>query len=80
MPRYFFHVRDGSTLTEDRQGMELPDVEAARKHATKAACRIWSETPPTSTSNDETFEVTDERGAVVVRVSFSEAFAERAAT
>ena len=80
MPRYFFHVRDGASRTEDREGVELSDVEAARKHAVKAACRIWSKNPPDVGQNDQTFEVADETGTIVLRVSFSEAFAERAAT
>jgi hypothetical protein len=79
MPRYFFHICDGKTLTADREGVELPDVEAARKHAIKAACRIWSERPPEAGQNDMTFEVSDGTD-VVLRVSFSEAFAERAVT
>ena len=80
MPRYFFHIRAGNNLTEDPDGTELPDIRAAKAHAVKAACRIWSERPPRSTANDGAFEVTDEAGEVVLRVSFSEAFAERAVT
>jgi len=33
MPRYFFHLYDG-TETRDPDGLELPDIEAARVVAT----------------------------------------------
>jgi hypothetical protein len=80
MPRYFFHVRSGGDLTRDADGLDLPDIDAARKQAVKMACRAWSERPPEAQGNDETFEITDSSGAVVLRVPFSEAFAERAVT
>jgi hypothetical protein len=80
MPRYYFHVRAGSSLTQDPEGLDLPDIEAARKEAVKRACRIWSERPPDSTDNDDTFEIANESGEVVLKVPFSEAYAERAVT
>jgi hypothetical protein len=80
MPRYYFHVREGSSLTRDPDGAELPDIDAARKQAVKMACRAWSEQPPEAQDNDETFEITDQSGEVVLRVPFSEAYAERAVT
>jgi len=33
MPRFFFPGRDGDALTKDREGIELPDLEAARAEA-----------------------------------------------
>ena len=80
MPRYYFHVRAGSGLTRDPDGADLPDIDAARKQAIKMACRAWSERPPESTDNDDAFEIADESGQVVLKVPFSEAFAERAVT
>jgi len=35
MPRYFFHVREGSVLHRDTEGQELPDAEAARQEVGK---------------------------------------------
>ena len=80
MPRYFFHVRAGGDLTSDPQGSNLPDIEAARKEAVMRACRIWSERPPENTDNNDTFEIANESGEVVLKVPFSEAYAERAVT
>ena len=78
--RYFFHIRDENGLTKDAEGVDLPDLDAARATALKKACQIWTEKPPEREQNDQTFEITDEPGAVVLTVSFSEAFAERAVT
>jgi hypothetical protein len=80
MPRFFFHIRGESGLREDPEGMELPDVEAARKEAVARACEVWSKRPPDSAHNDDTFEISNEAGEVVRLVPFSEAFAERAVT
>ena len=80
MPRYYFHMRDANGLTEDSDGLDLPDVDAARATAVRKACRIWSERPPEPGRNEQTFEVSDEAGQIVLTVSFSEAFAERAVT
>jgi hypothetical protein len=33
MPRYFFNIRDGYDLDEDEEGIELPDIDAARAEA-----------------------------------------------
>jgi hypothetical protein len=43
MPRYHFHVREGSTLTRDLEGQELPDAEAARHEAIAALREILGE-------------------------------------
>ncbi len=80
MPRYYFHVRAGGDLTRDPDGKDLPDIDAARKHAVAMACRAWSENPPVRTDNNETFEIVNESGEVVLKVPFSEAYAERAVT
>ena len=80
MPRYYFHVQSKGDLARDPHGSDLPDIEAARKEAVKRACRAWSERPPESTHNDDTFEIANASGEVVLRVPFSEAYAERAVT
>ena len=80
MPRYYFHVRQGNDLSRDREGMDLPDLQAVRATAVKLACQRWSAAPPDAAHNDQTFEISDEVGHIVLTVPFSEAFAERAAT
>ena len=38
MPRYHFHIRSaGGTLIKDEEGVHLPDIDAAREEARRAA-------------------------------------------
>ena len=48
MPRYFFHLRYRTTLLEDEEGQELPDLEAAKAEALHALREIEEQTrrPP----------------------------------
>jgi hypothetical protein len=45
MPLFYLHVRDGSHLGEDTEGIELPDLEAARAEAAEAARDIRPGSP-----------------------------------
>ena len=80
MPRYFFHVRDGEAVQADPNGMDLPNLEAARKAAVERAYATWSARPPDPDHNAQVFEVANDAGETVLKVPFSEAFAERAVT
>jgi hypothetical protein len=42
MPRYYFHVCNGNGFTEDEEGQDLPDLDAARSVAIKAARDIMA--------------------------------------
>lgn len=42
MPRYFFDVYDGA-VSQDDEGIELPDDEAAKKEATRAVTELARE-------------------------------------
>jgi hypothetical protein len=37
MPRFHFHLRAAGTIHRDTDGMDLPDLEAVREHATAVA-------------------------------------------
>jgi hypothetical protein len=37
MPRYFFHILSGGETVEDEEGMDLPDMAAARQEAVASA-------------------------------------------
>jgi len=66
MPRYFFHVREGSELSRDTEGQDLPDVEAARREAISTSREILSEKLLHGGSlNHRTIEIADETGHVV---------------
>ncbi len=43
MPRYFFHVCNGTGFIEDEEGQEAPDAEAAREIAIKEARLLMAE-------------------------------------
>lgn len=44
MPRYFFHVHDGSRLP-NYSGTELPDLQAAKHMAVRMSGKLLSEQP-----------------------------------
>ena len=46
MARFYFHVRTGDDLTEDPDGVELPDLAAAREEALRSAKDILARVNP----------------------------------
>jgi hypothetical protein len=42
MARFYFHLRDGDKLVQDPEGLDLPDVDAAKREALLAARDILS--------------------------------------
>jgi len=44
MPRYFFHIHDGACYI-DEDGIELPNLSAARRMATETAGAMLSDDP-----------------------------------
>jgi hypothetical protein len=66
MPRYYFHVREGSTLSRDEEGQELPNSDAARKEAISANREILGEKLLHGGALDHRqIEIADETGHVV---------------
>lgn len=62
MPRYFFHTADGA-LSPDKDGTELPDLDAARMEAVKLAGEVISKQPDLVTGTGEfRVEVADAAG------------------
>ncbi len=72
MPRFFFHIRDGTYLP-DTEGTELPNIEAARIQAVRASgeanrdlgVKFWDY------KGEWEMNVTDEGGNKVVTLKFS---------
>lgn len=70
MPRFYFHAQDGK-LTPDREGVELADVEEARRHAiklsgeilTREGARFWS-------GEDWQISALDSRGVHIFSLNF----------
>jgi len=70
MPRYFFHVREGSDLNRDGEGQEFADVEAARREAINSVREILGEKLlHGGVLNHRSVEIADETGHVVDVIS-----------
>jgi hypothetical protein len=70
MPRYFFHVRDGKTFT-DETGTILSDVAEAKQHAVKFAGQLLSYEPQTFWEGTEwVLRVTDENDLTLFTLTF----------
>ncbi len=69
MPRYFFHVRDQHYLHEDREGIELPDLQAVLQEALRADRELSVESAGLYGLE---FEITDSSGRTVLKVPIQE--------
>ena len=67
MPRYYFNIRDGYDLDEDEEGIELPDIEAARAEALATVEELREEL---ADAGDIELEITDEEGNRLLTVPF----------
>ena len=43
MSRFYFHLREGDKLITDDEGLDLPDLAAARREAEQAARELLAE-------------------------------------
>lgn len=78
MPLYFFDEITGVAVIEDDLGVELPDLEAARSEATKAAREQIAESAKAGfDALDWQFVVRDERRRLMFKLPFREALARR---
>ncbi|WP_156386987.1 MULTISPECIES: hypothetical protein [unclassified Rhizobium] len=69
MPRYFFHVRKGSAVELDEDGLDFPSVDEAKAEARRAAREILIDKAISGDpSNEEVFEITNEDGRIVCAV------------
>ena len=74
MPHYYIDVRSRFGIDEDCDGVDLPDIEAARAEALKVGHRLlerWADMPSDARS-EIIIEVIDERLKYVLRVSLPE--------
>ena len=71
MPRYFFHVHDGSSI-RDNEGTELPDIFAAQEQAILLSGELLREMGGKFWNGEEwSLEVTDEAGRILFILRFS---------
>lgn len=73
MPRYFFHLYN-DVVAMDEEGVDLPDLEAARANGIKEAREMMLETVAEGRINfSHRIDVADESGAVLATTPFAEA-------
>lgn len=73
MPRYFFHLHNHLDCV-DREGAELPGIEAAQARAIASARGIMAENVTQGEMClSHWIEVVDELGAAVLKVRFGDA-------
>jgi hypothetical protein len=74
MPRYFFHIFNHE-IVMDEEGIDLPDLEAAREVALDSARDLVCESVHQGHLNlDHRLEVNDENGETLIVLTFREAF------
>lgn len=69
MPRFYFNVRDGRDLDEDEEGVELPDVEAARAEALATVEELRDELGADAARIE--LEITDDTGRRLLTIPFA---------
>jgi hypothetical protein len=70
MPRFFFHVRDGSDFP-DLQGTVLEDLVAARREAVRFSGALLNDKPDIFWQSGEwTMRVTDEADLTLFQLTF----------
>lgn len=70
MPRYYFHVHDGTTIW-DRKGTDLPDLRQARRVAVQVATSHLSEAPEHFWNGDDWhLDVTNATGLTLFTLHF----------
>jgi hypothetical protein len=63
MVRYYFHVRKRGQLTRDEEGIDLPDISAAKQEALQGARELLAEAIKTGRpSVPDALVITDEAG------------------
>ena len=74
MPRYFFHIFNDE-VSVDEEGVVLPDLAAARETAMDGCRDLVCESVRRGHLDlDHRIDVADEKGEVLLKVTFREAF------
>jgi hypothetical protein len=77
MPRYFFHIQNGTNTVRDREGVQLKNLDEVREEAMQSAREIMSKQALKGEApNDCAFIVEDEEGKTVLTFPFKDALQE----
>lgn len=71
MPRYFIDLHDGAAVLRDREGYEVPNLDAARAQAVRIMTRITQGLTDIPGRQDYVAAVRDADGAVKWRLRVS---------
>ena len=72
VPRFYFDVREGNSLTRDEVGLEFETIDAAEvAAAAAAAAEIGRDRLPAGDAREVTVEVKDEGGFLLVTATVS---------
>lgn len=73
MPRFFFHVRDGADVSNDQEGQEFANGQAARREAVSAGREMLGDRLLHGGAlNHRQIEIADETGHVVDVITMSD--------
>jgi hypothetical protein len=70
MPRYFLHVKRGQVTVLDQEGVELPDIAAAEREATRRAEEIVSREGLKAAPHDAGVIIITDNSQTIIEVSF----------
>ena len=71
MPKFYFNVRDGDEVIEDREGIDMPCSDAAEAEATQAARELLAEQLKFGSMLDaKEFEILDDKREKVLSLPF----------
>ena len=71
MARYFIHVRNGSELIPDPEGVDLPNLDSAADEWRRVVREVLNEDAFRSELGaDRQLEITDEQGRLVLLIPF----------
>jgi hypothetical protein len=69
MARYYFHLRNGGELVIDDEGVDLPDLSAAKREAMQAARELLAEAIRAGkTRVPEAYVIADEAGRALASI------------
>ncbi|UVF18075.1 hypothetical protein HPT29_016325 [Microvirga terrae] len=71
MPRYFFDTYDGDQFVPDSNGLELPDLAAAKREAQRALADIARDALPDDDQRTYFISVKNEAGQMVLRAGLT---------
>ena len=74
MPHFYLHVRNHHDLAVDPDGVDLPNIDAARAEALRVAQELLADWPSgwPQAQSETAIEITDRAGQTLLRIPFSD--------